>query len=78
MSEYRNPFYDKFLDMDGTGLDMEVTRTRDDPGVSFSSEAMNQLDLQMMTWVGTRIMRRWMATNEPPTVVRVSIEVEVG
>ena len=30
------------------------------------------------TWVGTRIMRRWEATNEPPTVCRVTVTVHVS
>jgi hypothetical protein len=32
----------------------------------------------MATWVGTRIIRRWERTHEPPTRLRVKITVDVA
>ena len=74
----REELYDAFLEMDGSYIELVVERTRDQHGRSFSVEAMEGLNDQVITWIGTRIMRRWNATNEPPTLLRVELRVTVG
>lgn len=63
--------------MDGDTLELEVVRAYMDAGRTFSPEAMNGLELRLWAWVGTRIARRWDQTDEPPTVVRVTVTVAV-
>ena len=70
-------WYDEMLTWDGQEAEFEIHRETIQEGRTFSAEAMAGLDAQLMAWVGTRIMRRWDTTNEPPTVVRVSIVVDV-
>jgi hypothetical protein len=62
----------------GDTAEFEVTREVHSPGRSFSADAMAKLDASMLAWVGSRIMRRWETTTEPPTVVRVTITVAVA
>lgn len=73
-----DPEYRAFMEMDGPTLTLEVVRETITPGASFSSEAMDALVTSTALWVGTRIMRRWNETNVPPTVVRVTVTVDVG
>lgn len=73
----RKMLWARFMEMDGTEIDLEVHRDGIQPGRTFSAEAMEMLHDEMLVWVGTRIMQRWEATNEPPTVVRVSVSVAV-
>lgn len=69
--------YTLFMSMDGESCDFEVERTVYQPGLSFSEVAMDELVQNIGLWVGTRIMRRWQATNEPPTVCKVAMKVDV-
>jgi hypothetical protein len=39
---------------------------------------MEDLNESLMAWVGTRVMRRWEATHEPPSALRVTVTVEVS
>jgi hypothetical protein len=64
--------------LDGPTLELVVERAHIEAGRSFSSEAMDELNLDMATWVGTRITRRWERTHEPPTRVSVTITVDVA
>jgi len=64
------------LAVDGDSLDFEVER-RPEEGVSFSADALDLLGRQVMVYVGTRVMRRWATTAEPPTVLRVTVTVAV-
>jgi hypothetical protein len=66
------------LVMDGDSLELLTTRDRLEPGRTFSEAAMSNLQSQLMTWIGTRVMRRWEATDEPPSFLRVTIQVDVG
>ena len=65
-----------FMAMDGESAEFEVERETIQYGRSVSAAAMNTLLDSVGLFIGTRIMRRWEATNEPPTVVRVIITVE--
>jgi hypothetical protein len=55
-----------------------VGRVSVQEGRTFSEEAMEQLNHELVTWVATRLMRRWEATQEPPTYLKVVVTVEVG
>ena len=68
--------YETMMQIDGPELELRVERTRIDPDASFSREAMDRLNVELATWVGTRIMRRWQATGDPPTALVVTIKVE--
>lgn len=73
--EYREALWPKMLDMDGAALELVVERVQVGHGVTFSAEAMEQLHDQMLVWVGTRVMRRWNTTHEPPS--RLTVEITV-
>lgn len=68
--------YAAMMVIDGADLEIVMERKTVDPGVSFSAEAMDDLGTQLMVWVGTRVMRRWQATGEPPTALVVRIHAE--
>ena len=70
--------YLRMLQASGEELRLRVERESIQPGRSFSEEAMNTLGLDMMTWVGTRLKRRWDQTGEPPTLLTVTLRVEVA
>jgi len=56
----------------------EIERERLQAGKSFSGDSLDVLVASVTAWIGTRIMRRWNATNEPPTHLRVEVTVSVG
>lgn len=60
---------------DGAEAAFEIQRTRLDEGASFSVAAMDELNAQVFAFIGTRVMRRWDGTGEPPSVLRVDITV---
>jgi hypothetical protein len=68
--------YREMLRMDGATIEFRVERARIEPGASFSEEAMSTLNADIGVWIGTRVMRRWEATGEPPSVLIVRLEVE--
>jgi hypothetical protein len=68
----------RMMDADGSTLEVELGRGEVQSGRSFSESALDNLNHDMATWVGTRIVRRWNATGEPPTLLRVRLTVEVG
>lgn len=68
--------FDHLLDTDGDELEVVVV-ARERDGTIFSEEAMDDLGSSMMAWVGTRVMRRWLSTMEPPSVMFVTLKVEV-
>lgn len=68
-------WYAEMLSWDGTEASFEIKRTRVQEGATFSADAMDELNAQLVAFVGTRLMRRWKATNEPPSVLRVDITV---
>lgn len=61
---------------------MEFTMKRGEenlePGQSFSAEAMDEFGSQIMLFIGGRIMARWKQTDEPPTITKVTVKVDVG
>lgn len=76
MSEqYRSHLVNEMMTWDGEEAEFVIERTRIDPGLTFSVEAMEKLHDQVLVFIGTRIMRRWDATQEPPTALTVSIKV---
>lgn len=76
--EFGDAEYAAMMDIDGPTITLEVMRETIQPGRSFSPEAMDALTFRMIAWVGTRLMRQWDATGVPPTVVRVTVTVDVG
>lgn len=68
----------RMMAMEGATLELEVGRASVEPSVTFSQQALDELSLEMATWVGTRLIRRFDATQEPPTLLRVRLTVEVG
>lgn len=69
---------DLMMSMDGAEIELHAERVTVEPGRTLSRDSMDVLTAQMALWVGTRIRRRWDATNEPPTAVSVILRVEVG
>lgn len=69
--------YEEMMGWDGDEAEFEIARETIQPGRSFSGDAMDGLAYQLMCFIGTRVMRRWDATTEPPTVLRVTITVSV-
>lgn len=70
--------YTTMLKSPGDKLELTVERSTLQVGRSFSEEALDHLFAQMETWVGTRIVRRWDRTGEPPTIMTVKLEVIVS
>lgn len=66
------------MEMEGEEIILEVGRDTIQEGRSFSEEAMEELNDQILAWIGSRVMRRWDATSEPPSVLRVEMKVTVG
>lgn len=73
--EYREQLMPEMMTWDTEEADFVVERARIDPGTTFSAEAMEHLHDQLLVFVGTRIMRRWNKTGEPPTALTVTIKV---
>lgn len=71
-------WYEILLDVDGNEIELTVEKLEVEFGRSFSADALSGLHDQMIAYVGTRIMRRWNETGEPPTFVRVEMRVTVG
>lgn len=63
--------------MDGETIVFTVEREMIEPGRTFSADAMDALVQLTTAWIGTRVMRRWAATSEPPSAVTVTVTVEV-
>jgi hypothetical protein len=53
-----------------------VYRTDPQPTVTFSEEAMVEVNEMMRLWVATRIWRRWRDDDIAPTRMRISVAVE--
>lgn len=76
-TEYREVLWPRMMEMDGTDLEMVIERETVERGASFSAVSMEALYDELICFVGTRIMRRWDQTSEPPTALRVEISVHV-
>lgn len=68
--------WDAYMATEGDSIEFEVERARLQRGRTFSGAAMEALVQGVNLWIATRVMRRWEATNEPPSVVRVTVTVE--
>jgi hypothetical protein len=78
MSSEQRKRHARMAQLDGPTLELVVERGHIEAGRTFSAEAMDTLNDDMATWVGTRITRRWERTQEPPTRLRVTITVDVA
>ena len=79
--EERRDLFDALLKLDGETMDFVVERSmetvnRDGLDVTISPEAMEALDFQMITWVGTRILRSGEEHGLMPQGVKVTVTVE--
>lgn len=68
----------EMLTSDSDTMVFTVGRSEIEPGVSFSEPAMDALMENVSLWIGSRIIRRWEQTNEPPSIVTVNLVVTVG
>lgn len=76
MSEqYRNELVNEMMIWDGEEAEFTLERGHIEPDKTFSVEALDRLHDQLMVFVGTRVMRRWDTTHEPPTALTVTIKV---
>jgi len=72
----RAELWDEMLTLDGEEIELVIERRFIEPGRTISADAMSTLIETASTFIGTRIMRRWDETNEPPSAVRVILRVE--
>jgi hypothetical protein len=70
--------FEVMMAIEGDEFDFEYSRGKIETGKTFSEAAMQNLRDQMITYVGTRVMRRWEKTGEPPTALRVEMRVLVS
>jgi hypothetical protein len=70
--------WEQMIEMDGDAIELIVERDTIQSGRTFSPEAMQALYDQFLAWVGTRLMLRWSATDEPPTLLVVEVKVTVS
>lgn len=68
--------YDQFLKVDGDSYTFDVVRGEIEKGRTFSPEAIAELAENMTAYIMSRVIRRWDATNEPPTALSVNLSVE--
>lgn len=69
---------ENFLQIDGDEFVFDLRRETLQEGRSFSPEAMDQINVAIATFIGSRLMRRWDRTGEPPTYMAVKVVVDVG
>lgn len=70
--------FDRMRQAPGPTMERILERGHLERGRSFSQEALDELNDDMATWVGTRLLDRWDRTQEPPTRLRVVLTVEVS
>lgn len=73
--EYRQAMWLVMSEMEGDEIELLVERAREQRGRSFSEDALEKLHDELIVFIGTRIMRRWDTTSEPPTLLRVELKV---
>ena len=71
-----DPQVRKIYDIPGLTISLDLTRQRRDTGLTFSREALDEYATTVATFVTTRVMRYWNETEEPP--VRMTTLVTVG
>lgn len=69
--------YEKMMAKDGPTVTIEVQREIVEEGRSFSAEALDHAAWTAKQWIGSRVMRRWNETGEPPTACKITVTVEV-
>lgn len=67
----------KIWDTPGNAMAFEITRQRVETGLTFSSEAFDDYLESIVTFIGTRVMRYWEETGEPPRVMRTMVNVAI-
>lgn len=67
----------KIWDAEGNAMAFEITRQRVETGLTFSSEAFDNYLESIVTFIGTRVMRYWEETGEPPRVMRTLVNVAI-
>lgn len=77
----KQDMFDLMANTDGPLMEFYVERSmetvdRDGLGRTISQEALEALDFQMITWVGTRIMRSGAEKGVMPQGVKVTVTVE--
>jgi hypothetical protein len=73
-----NVWFATMMSQDGTTHVFTIERDTIELGRSFSEPAVTSLLQMVNAWIGTRVMRRWDATDVPPTVLTVTVEVVVA
>ena len=76
-----NPYLKEYLQMPGQEIEFVVerdmeTQARDGSNVTISTDALDQLQTQFMTFVGTRLMQFHLETGFGAQ--RLSVEVKVS
>lgn len=66
----------RIYEMEGYTLALDLTRKRIQTGMTFSAEALEDYLNAIKTFVGTRVMKYWNETGEPP--VHMTTLVSVG
>lgn len=73
----RDAMFNAWREGDANEVELIIERGEVEAGRTFSSDAFKALGDQVMVFIGARVMRRWDDTNEPPTVLRAIVTVEV-
>jgi hypothetical protein len=77
-----NPYFDAFSDIEGSTLKIALDRdveaqASEGLGMSFSEGAMQDLHMQLMTWVGTRMLRFAEDNGVMPQTMTVKLNVDL-
>jgi|tagenome__1003787_1003787.scaffolds.fasta_scaffold20502840_3 hypothetical protein len=70
--------FKRLMAQEGQTLELTLGRAQLQTGRTFSEAALDEANHELATWLGTRIIRRWNATREPPSYAKVTLTVEVG
>jgi len=68
--------WDKFYDIDGQTMLFNIRRERIEPGRSFSAEALEGIMEGVKFWIGTRLMKMWDESGDPPVSLDITVTVE--
>lgn len=71
-----DPQVKKIYDIPGKTISMDLSRTRQETGLTFSQDALQDYAASIATFVTTRVMRYWNEVGEPP--IRMQTLVSVG
>lgn len=81
MAERLDPsnLYDRMLALEGDtielGIDKPLDKISAQPDLMFSSEALEVLRTEMISWVASRMTRYWNKTGRPVRNLRVELKV---